>query len=395
MNKIARLLKTSAFLYTIYFYVVSAFLKFLGLFIPTNNKLILFNCFGGKKYDDSPKAVYEFLIADKRFADCEFCWAISDPSGVTVPGRATVVKADTFKYFVTTLKARVWVTNSSMERGLDFKKKKTFCLNTWHGTPIKVMGDDIKTDNQSFKGKVLVRADIMCAQSQYDVDVFSRAFRLPVSSLKITGLPRNDVFDSYTQDERAAIRAKLGIPDDRIVLLYAPTFREYTTGQSNEIVLDIPMDLKKWQADLDNRFTVLFRAHYEVARHMNVEGYPLFTDVSSYPDLNELMIASDALITDYSSVCFDYAIMDKPMYCFAYDYDDYVSNRGMYIDLREEFPGTIHYDEDSLLEDILHYEESRDELSRKTAEFRNRYVSEYGHGASSCADILCEELGLS
>ena len=315
MNRIARLLKTSKLLYMIYFYLVSGLLRLLGLFIPVDDMLILFNCFGGKKYDDSPMAIYEALSSDKRFADCKFYWAISDPSKADVPGRATVVKSDTLKYFATALKARVWVTNSSMERGLNFKKKKTFCLNTWHGTAIKVMGDDIKSGNKSFKGKVPVRADIMCAQSQYDVDVFSSAFKIPTSSFRMTGLPRNDVLASYTYDERAFIRSKLGIPDDRIVLLYAPTFREFTTGESNEIVLDIPMDLKKWQTALDSRFTVLFRAHYEVAKHMNIDGYSLFADVSSYPNLSELMIASDALITDYSSVCFDYSIMDKPMYC--------------------------------------------------------------------------------
>lgn len=390
MGKIARLLKTSKFLYTVYFYVLSGLLKLLGVFIKTDDKLILFNCFGGKKYDDSPMAIYETIIADKRFADFKFCWAVNDPGKVNIPGRATVIKSDTFKYFVTALKARIWVTNSSMERGLDFKKKKTFCLNTWHGSAIKVMGADIKDDNKSFKSKVLVRADIMCAQSQYDVDTFSRCFQLPVSSLRITGLPRNDILANYTSGQAASIRDKLGIPRDKTVLLYAPTFREYTKDDSNEIVLDIPMDPAKWQETLGDRYTVLFRAHYEVARHMNIDGFPLFKDVSSYPNLCDLMIISDALISDYSSICFDYSVMDKPMYCFAYDFDDYVKNRGMYLDLKKELPCDINADEDSLLRCLLRFEEEKDQLSSRTAEFRKKFVTEFGHASEKCCDLIWE-----
>ena len=243
MRKLAYLLKTSRFLYSVYFYVMSGLIKFLGLFVRTDDKLILFNCYGGKKYDDSTKAVYEAMLSDERFSDCRFCWALQEPDKFTVPGRATVVRSDTFKFFVTALKARVWVTNSSMERGLDFKKKKTFCFNTWHATPIKVMGTDIKSDNKSFTSKVLIRADIMCAQGQYDIDVYSPCYKLPESRFRITGLPRNDELAHYSDSDVAAIKAKLGLPSDKIILLYCPTFREFTKGSSNEVIQDVPMNL--------------------------------------------------------------------------------------------------------------------------------------------------------
>lgn len=392
MKKLSYLLKSSQFLYDIYFYVISGILKLIGLFIKTDDKLILFNSYGGKRFDDSPRAIYEQILKDKRFDNCRLVWAIQEPEKVKVSGRAEVVKADSFKYFITALKAKVWITNSSMERGLDFKKRATICFNTWHGTPIKVMGIDIKDENQSFKSKVLVRADIMLAQSQYDIDIFSHAFQLPISCFRMTGLPRNDVLANYTQYDVDSIKEKLGIDKDKVVLLYTPTFREYTKGTSNEVILDVPMDLKRWQKKLGDKYVVLFRAHYEVAKHMKVDGYPVFLDMSFYPDLNELMIVADALISDYSSIYFDFSVTHKPMYCFAYDYDEYMANRGMYLNLKDELPCEIHQNEDSLVEELLKIGQTAAKKKKQTESFQKKFVTECGHGAEKSCDIIANIL---
>ncbi len=393
MKKLSYLLKSSQFLYILFFYVMSGVLKFIGLFIRTDDKLILFNSYGGKKFDDSPRAIYEQILKDDRFADCRLVWAIQEPNRIKITGRADVVKADSFQYFVTALKARVWVTNSSMERGLDFKKKNTICFNSWHGSAIKVMGIDIKEENQSFVSKVLVRADIMLAQSKYDIDTFSHAFLLPVKNFQMIGLPRNDILANYTQNDVNNIKEKLGIDKDKIVLLYAPTFREYTKGTSNEVVFNVPMNLQHWQDMLVDNYVILFRAHYEVAKHMKVDGYPLFLDMSSYPDLNELMIVSDALISDYSSIYFDFSVTHKPMYCFAYDYDEYMENRGMYLSLKDELPCVIHLDENGLIEELLQFNKTKEEKQKRTAAFQRKYVTVYGHGAEKSCDIIAGILG--
>ncbi len=392
MKRLSYLLKSSQFLYGLYFYVMSGVLKLLGFFIRTDDKLILFNSYGGKKYDDSPRAIYEQMLKDDRFSDCKLVWAIQEPDKVRVSGRAEVVKADSFKYFITALKAHVWVTNSSMERGLNFKKKGTLCFNTWHGSAIKVMGIDIKDENQSFKSKVLVRADIMLAQSQYDIDTFSHAFQLPGSRFRMTGLPRNDVLANYTKNDVDRIKEKLGLDKSKIVLLYAPTFREYTKGTNNEVVLNVPMNLKHWQDVLGDGYVVLFRAHYEVAKHMKVEGYPMFLDMSSYPDLNELMIVADALISDYSSIYFDFSVTHKPMYCFAYDYDEYIANRGMYLSLKDELPCAIHEDENGIIGELLKFSETKEEMQKQTTAFQQKYVTECGHGAEKSCNIIADIL---
>lgn len=392
MKKLSYIIKSSNVIYNCYYYVMSTLLKLLGLFCRVDNQLILFNSYGGKKYDDSPKVIYEAMKADQRFSNYRMVWALQNPTTTCVPQETQVVKADTFQYFVTALKARVWVTNSSIERGLNFKKEKTFCLNTWHGTAIKVMGIDVKANNKSFRSKNNVTADIMLTQGQYDIDVFSHAFELPLTSFRMTGLPRNDELANYTQADRNRIREKLGISLNKQIVLYAPTFREFKKGCNQEIIFDVPMNLQRWQDVLSDQFVILFRAHYEVARHMKVEGYSAFMDMSGYPDLNELMIVSDALISDYSSIYFDYAVTHKPMYCFAYDYDEYMSNRGMYLNLKEALPCAIHRDEEGLLKELLRLKNDENEKRQETEQFQKKYVMVYGNAAAQCCDLLVEKL---
>ena len=388
--KLSYILKYSKFAYSLYFYAVSALLRFFGVFIKTDAKLILFSSFGGKKYDDSPKSIYEAMLGDSRFSSYRLVWSFQNPSEIAMPQGMRFVKTDTIAYFKTALSARVWVTNSSIERGLSFKKKRTFCLNTWHGTPIKLMGTDIEKGNKSFRGKAGVRADIMLAQGKYDVEIFSHAFELPVSCFRTIGLPRNDVLFQYTETKIAELRKRLGIPDGKIVLLYAPTFREFSQGKNHEVVLDLPIDTKKWQRELGEKYTVLFRAHYEVARHVKLDDVPLFVDVSRYPSLDELMIVSDALISDYSSIYFDYSIMHKPMYCFAYDYEDYANLRGMYIDLKNELPCTVHKTEAELLSDLKDFKANRAENCKRVEAFQQKYVTTFGYAANKCCDIIAE-----
>lgn len=392
MSNIAARIKSSKVLYNLYFYTLSILLKAVGVFVKTDENLILFNSFGGKRYDDSPRAIYELMRKDARFINSKLVWAFHDPSNCKVPDETIVVKSDTLGYFLTALAAKIWITNSSMERGLDFKKKNTVCFNTWHGTPIKKMGVDISDDNQSFRSKINIRADIILAQGQYDVDIFSHAFELPKSSFKVIGLPRNDILARFTENDTLRIRKKLGIAEDKIVLLYAPTFREYTRGKDQSIELRLPINPEVWLKELGAGFVVLFRAHYEVASYFDFQHHDQFIDVSRYQDLNDLLIVSDALISDYSSIFFDYSIMEKPMYCFAFDYDEYLKNRGLYIDIEKDFPCVVHRTEDSLLKEIHDFQKNYNQNVDKVKTFRNRYVTSYGNAAKKSCDILAKVL---
>ena len=380
--------KYSKTLYSVYYSVMNTVINGMKLFVKTDEKLILFNSFAGRKFDDSPFALFEGMKKDKRFAGYKLVWAFHDPDQFEVEG-AEKIKTDTPDYFVACLKARVWITNSSVERGLHFKNKNTFYFNTWHGTPIKKMGGDIN-NNQSFGEKGKNSTDIMTAQSDFEIDVFSRMFSLPKSHFLKCGLPRNDILCSYDEQYRKEIREKLGVKDDQKIILYCPTFREYEKDDNNNVVMKPPVDLDKWEKELGDQYVLLFRAHYEVSKAMEIKENSFVKDMTDYQSLNELMIASDILISDYSSVFIDYSIMDKPMLHFTYDYDKYASIRGMYFDIREYINGAA--DEDGII-DLLKHLDSATEIE-KTRQFRNQYVQYYGNAVRESLNCIAEHLGI-
>lgn len=379
--------KSSKFLYKLYFALGSLGIGFLKIFTRPK-KLILFNSFGGKKYDDSPKEIYLKMIEDHFFDDYDIVWAFHSPDDFEIP-KGRKIKADTFKYFVTALQARVWVTNSGIERGLSFKGKKTIYLNTWHGTPIKKMGNDIAASNQSFKSYSKNHTDLMNAQSDFEADVFSRVFGIEIGKFIKVGLPRNDRLVDVSIEEKKAVREKLGIKDECKVILYAPTFREYCKNEKGEVSCDFPFDMQQWK-NMGKNSLILFRAHYEVSRFLNLPSNDShIRDVSSYPNLNDLIIASDILISDYSSIIFDYALTDKPIVLFTYDYDQYAKERGVYFDIREWFQSA---ETESELIDIIKNINVEQE-KRRVKSFKENYLQYYGNAAGKSVDILKEKLG--
>lgn len=388
-TKLVNLLKYNRLIYSIYYHVMSFAINVLKLFVKPDSKLILFNSFAGRKYDDSPKELFEYIKNDERFKDYKLVWAFHNPRQFDIEG-AEVIKTDGLKYFTTALKARVWITNSSVERGLNFKGKNTFYLNTWHGTPLKKMGSDIVENNTSFNTRSSNKFDAMNAQSKYEADIFSRVFQIPRDRFLEVGLPRNDRLCNYTQEEMWKIREKLDIPLNKKVILYCPTFREYEKDENNGCVLAPPMNLQYWEEKLGSEFVLLFRAHYEVAKVMEIEENNFVHNMTDYPSLNELMIVSDILISDYSSVYFDYSVMNKPMLHFTYDYDKYSSLRGMYFDIRDYLSGADN-EEDvvNLLNNMIDEEEVV-----KTITFKNKYVNYYGAATKNTIDCLANALKL-
>ena len=364
----------------------------LRLFVRPDDHLILFNAFAGKKYDDSPKEIYLHMLQDERFKDYKLVWAFHNPSQYEVPKK---IKTDNLNYFMMALSARVWITNSSFERGLSFKGKNTFYLNTWHGTPIKLMGSDISVDNESFgvdhrnqRKRKVSSVDAFCSQGRYETEIFSRTFNIPKERILEFGLPRNDILAHYTEGQRDAIRRSLGIEDWQRVILYCPTFREYEKDESLGVVMAPPVDLKKWERKLTNKYVLLIRAHYEVYEVMHIEENDFVRNMTNYRSINELFIASDILISDYSSVFFDYSITGKPMLHFCYDYNKYASKRGMYFDIREWIDGAD--DEDVLISKICNLDLKHSE--EKTTSFRDKYINFYGNAAKQTVDFLADVL---
>lgn len=386
-QKLTNLLKYNKILFAIYHYAITLFVNGLKFFVKSDDHLILFNSFAGRKYDDSPKAIFEAMKVDQRFKGYKLVWAFHEPDKFSLDG-AEKIQTDGIKYFITALKARVWITNSSVERGLSFKGKHTFYLNTWHGSPIKKMGTDIAADSKTFRSTRISIVDIMNTQSYFEADIFSKCFGIPRDHFIEVGLPRNDTLANYTAEEQEQIRRKLGLPTDKKIILYCPTFREYEKDENLGVVLAPPMDLKKWEADLGNQYVLLFRAHYEVSKIMEIQENDFVRNVTDYPALNDLMIASDILISDYSSIFFDYSIMDKCMIHFTYDFDKYEEKRGMYFDIRDYLSGADS--EDGVIA-ILKDVDTEKEIE-KTVAFRNKYMNFYGEASKKTVDCIADHI---
>jgi CDP-glycerol glycerophosphotransferase len=215
---------------------------------------------------------------------------------------------------------------------------------THHGTPLKWMGLDLKdtpvTGRKMDFAALLRRSrrwDYSISSNELSTLVWERVFPTRHQTLEV-GYPRNDVLANATPEEVARIRAELGIEPGQVAVLYAPTHREW---------LDRPLltfDLARITAALGPDHVVLARLHYfygedPVLRRLHREGR--VRDVAAHPSVEELCLASDVLLTDYSSLMFDYAVLDRPIVIHAPDWEEYRARRGVYFDLLAEAPGTV------------------------------------------------------
>lgn len=371
--------RNNKWIYTVFAKGGHCALNMMKLFIVPDDHLILFNSFGGKKYDDSPRAIYELMKDDPRFSNYKLVWALNSPE--KYPNIENKVKCDSLQYFVKALKARCWISNTSIQRGINFKGKNTYSFNTWHGTPLKKMGAAIQ---ENYDNTIIKNNDTVLAQGRFEIERLCEAWRITDERFKLFGLPRNDVLANVSAKQKNILREKLGIPKDKIVVLYAPTFRDYDTDSLKSVQLNIPIDYEYWENLLGSKYLVLFRAHYEVSKHNKLPDTRLWMDVSDYEYLNDLMIVSDLLISDYSSIMFDYSILERPILGYTYDYQEYSKKRGMYFDIRNEINC---FDDSRKLADYLLSMDMTREITR-CKEFKNRYVQECGNASKRSVDWI-------
>lgn len=373
-QKISYLLKHNAVAQKTYRVVFNTAFRCLGIFVKTDPELVMFISLMGSRYNDSPRAMYEYMLAHDEYKHFKCVWAFEDPSKYPdVPS----IRIDTPKYFTMLLKAGYWVSNTNIQRGLSFKKKSTHWIYTCHGTAIKLCGNDCPGRKDFDYSKV----DTICVQSKFDEMVMKRGFKAREESFLECGRPCSDELFHASDADRIRVRAKLNIPEGKKVILYAPTWRDSADGGVSYVIKP-PIDFKMWERELGNDYIVLFRAHHITTKILNVEFNDFVRDVSDYSEVNDLMIASDVLISDYSAILTDYAILNRPILCFAYDYDDYLKERGTYFRLDDELPNKSCRTERELIERIqaLDYEKE----SNNTEKFRKKFI-EFGGNATEQA----------
>lgn len=337
--------------------------------VEIDDKLVVFETFMGRQYGCNPKAIYEYMINDSRFDDFAFVWVLNDESKAEEIPQRERVKVVTLRsddYYRSYASAKYVVTNSNLDYGISKKDGQIF-LQTWHGTPLKRLRCDIEIETGNALNSLkeinqkndldVIRYDYFVSPSRYASERFVSAFNLrklgKEDIIIETGYPRNDLLFDFDEVYVSDLKDRLGIPHGKKVILYAPTFRDNQHDGAG-YTYDVHIDFDEMQRRLADRYVILFRAHYFVASQFDFSRYEGFVyDVSALDDITPLYTISDMLVTDYSSVFFDYANLKRPMIFYMYDLDEYDTGiRGFYIDVNE-LPGPILKTEEELIEAIM------------------------------------------
>jgi CDP-glycerol glycerophosphotransferase len=347
-----------------------------------DRNLAVFAAYWYRGYLCNPRAIYE--RARETVPDLRGVWIVRREAESTMPSGIEYVLAGSREYYDVIARAGYFVNNVNFPNHL-VKREGTVHVMTHHGTPLKLMGLDLRgvpgaDERIDFEGLLRrsARWDYSISQNAFSTSVWERAFPVEFESLEV-GYPRNDVLATATDDDARRVRGELGIEPGQRVLLYAPTRREYEPSPT------APLDLAALAGRLGGDYVLLARSHYLEAGKPEVAGERRrgrVWDVTAHPSVEELCVAADVLVTDYSSIMFDYAVLDRPIIVYAPDWDEYRARRGTYFDLVAEPPGVVTRTQDQLVEAIVSEAFEADDARRALVSFRARFCAlDDGHAA--------------
>lgn len=308
------------------------------------------------------------MLSEEKYAEYRFVWVMTDPEKyrfLAQNPRTELVKDKSSAYEKALGRAKYWIFNYRVYDHICPKKEQVY-LQCWHGTPLKRLGYDIERSNNAMNSIAEIcekyrtdakRFRYILSPSAFASEKFSSAWNLKktgqTDKLLEVGYPRNDFLINHQPEDVTRIKQVMGIPEGKKILLYAPTWRDDQHTAGLGYTYSNPVDFQRMREVLGEEWVVLFRAHYLVAEKLDFDNLRGFVyNVSEYDDVNELYIIADLLMTDYSSVFFDYANLKKPMLFYMYDLPLYQNDlRGFYLDL-DELPGPITETEEEMLRKI-------------------------------------------
>ncbi|OIJ86979.1 CDP-glycerol glycerophosphotransferase family protein [Streptomyces colonosanans] len=303
-------------------------------------------------------------------------WVVSRRNAALLPPGTNHIVPGTRRYWDVMARAKYLVNNVNFPNAV-VKRPDAIHLQTHHGTPLKRMGLDQLEFPAASKGldfdALLARIDkwdYSVSANSHSTRMWERAYPSRYTPLDY-GYPRNDVFYSATAEDIRAIRDRLGIAPGRRAILYAPTHRDYEVGWTPRL------DLASLADRLGEDTVLLVRGHYfyggAASPLSSLRRSGRVIDVSSYDPVEELSLAADALVTDYSSIMFDYANLNRPIVIYADDWETYAKTRGVYFDLMAEAPGQVAHTQEELAA-LFETDAWRDEAAMKAlAGFRRRF----------------------
>ncbi|QIK09971.1 CDP-glycerol:glycerophosphate glycerophosphotransferase [Streptomyces sp. ID38640] len=353
---------------------------------PIDQNLAVFSAYWNRTPSCNPLAVYE--KAKELAPHLHGVWVVREDVVDTVPDGMDHVVVNTQRYWELMARAKYFVNNVNFADDV-VKRKGQVHIQTHHGTPLKRMGIDQQKYPAAAKGmsmrKLLERADrwdLSVSSNQHTSEQWERVYPCGFTSID-AGYPRNDVFFRTGAREIREIRDRLGIAPGSTAVLYAPTVRDYQVGYVPQL------DLEKITRELGPDIVLLVRTHYFYGQNpqlQELQEQGALIDVSRHPSVEELCLAADALITDYSSIMFDYANLDRPIINYADDWETYVRSRGVTFDLLSgkpgDTPGVVATTEDELIEAFRGGRWKGAEAAELRAAFRARFCMwDDGHAA--------------
>ena len=355
-------------------------------FLPIINKnKIVVQSYYGRGYSDNPKYIVEEIL--KQNPNFKIYWNVSDISNDNnLPKGVVPLKMNSMRSIYHMCTAKVWIDNCRKYYFIN-KKKKQIYIQTWHGFGVKRIEKDVEENLDPgyirMAKKDSKMCDLLISNSELLTQIYRNCFWYDGEILEC-GSPRNDIFFVDNSKRIDSIRSKIGVgPNDKI-LLYAPTFRKNFGLEQYDIYYELLVNsLKKKFGD---EWKILIRLHPNIAKkskELNL-NQDFIIDVSNYDDIQELMLASNVLITDYSSSMFDFALTKKPCFLYANDISQYKDDRNFYFDI-DKLPFPLACNNNELEEKILNFDPDRykEDIEKFLIDFK------FNESGSAAKSILC------
>ncbi|MFE5735152.1 CDP-glycerol glycerophosphotransferase family protein [Streptomyces sp. NPDC056528] len=352
---------------------------------------VLYVSYNGKQFSDSPRAVHEELL--RRGSDVEHLWAVRDGQ-VELPDTVKAVRFQGTEWYEALARSRYIVTNGHLPHWIK-RRAGQVIVQAWHGTMLKKIGLDIDAPkfDPNYHARLVQEAanwNILVSSNRFSTPILKRAMGYD-GLIAETGYPRNDYLYAEDREERAkAVKERLGLPEGKKVVLYAPTWRDDLSHSRGQFKFDLRVDLEDARRRLGDDHVFLVRRHSNIVDLVPGAGNGFVFDVSEYPDIADLYLAADIMITDYSSVMFDYAHLRRPMLFFTYDLEHYRDRlRGFYFDFEQDAPGPLIGTSDELIQAILDVDEVAVEYQEKYDAFHHNFCDlDDGHASARLADLM-------
>ena len=335
---------------------------------PLRDNLVMFEAKWGAKYNDNPRAFYEYL--DAHHPEYQCVWSFKDPR-MPILGNGHKVRRGSDEYYHYLATAKYLINDVNFEDAF-VKRDGQIMVETMHGTPFKSFGLDVEDEypTKSLVWKFTRKTmnwDYLVSQGAFVNKKAYPMLRFYKTILK-TGYPRTDKIITGEGIDREALKRELNIPADRKVILYVPTFRIKGRFSFN-------FDFDELMRSLGDEYVFAVRVHYMAPRY-KLPAMRNLIDLTAYSNIEDLYQIADILVTDYSSAMFDFALTGKPMIFYVYDLKEYEENlRGVYMDLRKEAPGPLVYTQEELVGALKNMGTVSEEYSGKVDAFLKKYLT--------------------